>query len=124
MKLDTERGVSLFKALGDDSRLRIVLALLRRELCVCQIVGLLDLAPSTISRHLQILKDAGLIRGNKKGRWIYYQFNTRAIGEGIGPLLEPLLSTVAKSDQGRDDYSKLTGLLKIDPEVLRERMTA
>ncbi|MDR2161867.1 MAG: metalloregulator ArsR/SmtB family transcription factor [Desulfovibrio sp.] len=64
--------LTLTKALTDENRLRILMALRDRELCVCQITGFLDLAPSTTSRHLSILRQARLIDSRKKGKWVYY----------------------------------------------------
>lgn len=65
--------VDVTKALADESRIRILGALRRGELCVCQIVELLELAPSTTSKHLSQLKAAGLIASRKSGRWIHYR---------------------------------------------------
>ena len=68
------RGMTdLFKALGDENRLRTLYALKRGELCVCQLIALLDLAPSTVSKHLSILRSAGLADSRKEGRWMYYR---------------------------------------------------
>lgn len=71
--------VSIAAALADENRARIILglALLREkgvpELCVCQMTEFLALAPSTVSKHLSILKTAGLLEARKQGRWMYYR---------------------------------------------------
>jgi len=65
--------LSITKALGDESRVRILMALKNGELCVCQIIELLNLAPSTVSKHMSILKQARLIEGDKNGKWVYYR---------------------------------------------------
>lgn len=59
-------------ALSDRSRVRALMALRRGELCVCQITALLQLAPSTVSKHMGLLRDAGLVVSRKEGRWIHY----------------------------------------------------
>ena len=64
--------MSITKALADENRVRMLLALRDGELCVCQITELFGLAPSTISKHLSILYQAGLVESRKEGRWIYY----------------------------------------------------
>ncbi len=64
--------MNLTKALADANRVRMVLALRERELCACQITELFDLAPSTMSKHLSILYQAGLVDSRKNGRWVYY----------------------------------------------------
>ena len=61
------------KALADEGRVRILAALEGQELCVCEVIELLELAPSTVSKHLSMLKQARLVECRKKGRWIYYR---------------------------------------------------
>ncbi|MCL4736524.1 MAG: winged helix-turn-helix domain-containing protein [Candidatus Omnitrophica bacterium] len=61
------------KALADENRVRTLMFLRNGELCVCQIIEMLQLAPSTVSKHLAILRQAGLIDSRKDGRWIYYR---------------------------------------------------
>ena len=73
--------LSITKALSDENRVRILMALSSGELCVCQIIELLSLAPSTVSKHMSILKQARLIEGEKNGKWVYYR-----LGED-GPLI-------------------------------------
>jgi len=61
------------KALGDESRLRALAALRGGELCLCQLIEILQLSPSTVSRHMAILWQAGLLTRRKEGRWHYYK---------------------------------------------------
>ena len=63
---------NITKALADENRIRALMMLTRGELCVCQIIEMLGLAPSTVSKHMYILKQAGLVKTRKEGRWIYY----------------------------------------------------
>ena len=70
--------MTIVRALADENRVRILMALRGRELCVCQVTGLLDLAPSSTSRHLSILRQAKLITCRKKGKWVYYSLPTIA----------------------------------------------
>ena len=67
-----EQYVDLFKALSDETRLRVVLLLLKRELCVCQIEEALGLSQVKVSRHLTILRYVGLVKCRRKGTWVYY----------------------------------------------------
>lgn len=69
---DEERAALVFRALGNPARMRIVLELAQRRACMTgTLASLLPLAPSTISGHLQVLKQAGLIRGDIEGPWNY-----------------------------------------------------
>ncbi len=65
--------LAITKALSDENRVRSLMALSGGELCVCQIIELLALAPSTVSKHMAVLHQAGLVETRKDGRWIYYR---------------------------------------------------
>ena len=64
--------VSKLKALGDSNRYRIVMMLMQRPLCVCEMLEVLDIAGGTLSNHLKVLQTAGLVDQRKDGRWIEY----------------------------------------------------
>ncbi len=66
---------TIFKALSDETRLRIVKLLEKGELCVCDIVAALDIVQPKASFHLGVLKEAGLIKDRKQGKWIHYSMN-------------------------------------------------
>jgi ArsR family transcriptional regulator len=67
--------LNIFKALSDENRLRILLMLKQRPLCVCEIHEVLNIALSTISAHLKLMKNAGLIEDEKDGRWVIYRLS-------------------------------------------------
>lgn|GEM_PF-145926 len=69
--------MDVVRALADENRVRALLALRRRELCVCQLMELLHLAASTVSKHLSILKHARLVECRRDGRWCYYRLSDR-----------------------------------------------
>jgi ArsR family transcriptional regulator len=64
--------LKIFKALSDETRIRILKLLQKGELCVCDIVTALDMIQPKVSFHLCVLKDAGLIKDRKQGKWIHY----------------------------------------------------
>ncbi|MEM1564097.1 MAG: metalloregulator ArsR/SmtB family transcription factor [Candidatus Bathyarchaeia archaeon] len=70
---EAERQCKVFKALADTSRLRILKLLEVREMCVCEIMIALGLTQPTASHHLGILESAGLIKGRKEGKWVFYR---------------------------------------------------
>lgn len=78
---DTGAYVELCKALGDETRLAMLasLAACRGELCACEIEDEFDLSQPTISHHLKVLREAGLVRGERRGTWIYYEIDERAL---------------------------------------------
>ena len=72
-----EKMGKLFSALADETRLRIYLLLLEGELCVCELVNVLDMEQSRISHSLRILKEASLIDNRRAGKWIIYSVNLK-----------------------------------------------
>ena len=69
-----KRETSIFKALSDETRLRIMKLLLKKELCVCEIEAALNLPQSKVSRHLTVLRSVGLVEDRRAGTWIFYSF--------------------------------------------------
>lgn len=77
----TERAVELFHALSDETRLQIIELLRKGERCVCELTDSLDAAQSRLSFHLRVLRDAGIVRDRKNGRWVYYELDGDAFEE-------------------------------------------
>lgn len=109
--------LAVMKALADESRLRIVFALEGRELCLCQIVELLGLATSTVSRHMSILQQARLVESRKNGRWTYFRLEDNSPPEA-GEAAELVVRQLKKDVAIREDAKRLKEILKIDPEKL------
>lgn len=74
----TKNLAQIFKALGDETRLKIVEMLLGSELCVCEILDAFDKSQPVISHHLRTLKQAGLVHDSRDGKWVYYSLNPEA----------------------------------------------
>ena len=109
------------KALADESRIRILGALHERQLCVCQLIELLGLAPSTVSKHLSILRSARLIESRKQGRWMYYRLAGADAPAPAAAALAWVLQSFAASRQAVEDRRRLGEIPKIDPEQLCRR---
>ena len=78
---DLEQAARWFHALSDQTRLRIIDCLLECEQCVCDLTEMLQTGQSRLSFHLKILKDAGILKDRREGRWIYYSLNPDTIEE-------------------------------------------
>jgi len=89
--------LKLFKALSDSNRLRILKMLEIKPLCVCEITEVLDLANSTVSKHLSILRDADLILDEKDGKWVNYALN-KSIEENVKKQVLSLIKTTLTED--------------------------
>ena len=113
--------MTVSKALADENRVRM-LALLRGHcLCVCQIIAVLGLAPSTISKHLSILKAAGLLDIEKRGRWIHCRLTKADRSHPAAGAHRWVASAIAGSSRLKEDRQRLRGILKIEPEEICRR---
>ena len=88
-----ESVLAITRALADENRVRALLVLNGRELCVCQLIEFLELAPSTVSKHMTILRHARLIDGRKKGRWMNY----RLAGKHASPAVTEAIAWLRRS---------------------------
>ena len=93
--------VEAFKALGDPVRLRLFSLLTRKEeLCVCHLTDALDLPQSTVSRHLAVLRRAGLVETRREGKWIHYRL-TGDMAASLSALLHTNADDVLRADAAR-----------------------
>ncbi len=99
MRTITER----FKALSDPNRLRILMMLKTKSLCVCEISSLLQLANSTVSKHLSILRQAGFIVDEKEGRWVNYRLATVDESPEANGLLPQVAAWLANDQKIQND---------------------
>jgi ArsR family transcriptional regulator len=106
------------KALADESRLRALCALQQGELCVCQIIELLGLAPSTVSKHMSILRQAGLVKGRKEGRWMHYRLPGRNTSRAVQDAIRWACGSFSKSSEIRRDARRLKKILSMDRKEL------
>ena len=91
-------AVAAFKALGDPVRLRLFYLLSKHtDLCVCHLTDALQLPQSTVSRHLGLLRHAGLVSIRREGKWVYYSLN-----EGIADSLATLIGPITDATQQQD----------------------
>ena len=115
--------LAITKALADGNRLRVLMALQGKELCVCQIIELLGLAPSTVSKHMSILRQARLVDARKEGRWMHYSLPDRQAPKGATGAIKWALRNLAEDGEILKDAKKLKAILKMDPEKLCKKQT-
>jgi ArsR family transcriptional regulator len=113
--------MALTKALADEKRVRVLLALQDGELCVCQITELFGLAASTISKHLSILYQAGLVDSRKEGRWIYYSLPATAASAPAREAIRWVARSLAEDSRTLEDAARLKRILAMDPVELCKR---
>ncbi|MCL4216743.1 MAG: winged helix-turn-helix domain-containing protein [Candidatus Hydrogenedentes bacterium] len=117
------RFIELARALSDENRVRALIALKNRELCVCQIMAMLALAPSTVSKHMSILKQAGLVDSDKRGRWVYYRLPKRGQDEFVDRALDWTFALTAGEATPEADADRLCAILCMRPEDLYPGIT-
>ena len=113
--------MAITKALADPNRVRILLALRRGELCVCQITELFGFAPSTISKHLSILHQAHLILSRKSERWVYYRLPDKAAPIAVREALVWVHKSPTQTDEAKADAKQLKKILQTDLAVICQR---
>jgi DNA-binding transcriptional ArsR family regulator len=109
------------KALADENRVRVLLALKAGELCVCQISELCGVAPSTISKHLSILYPAGLIESRKEERWVFYRLPGKEAPVAVREAIDWVRKSLGGTPQAVEDHKKLKQILKLDPTTICQR---
>ena len=97
---------NIFKALSDDTRLRMIKLLHERELCVCELMQVLDMSQPRISRHMSVLKNAGLVEDRREGKWVHYSLRKETQGKEIKILLDAMVvmandDAIIKADKNK-----------------------
>jgi ArsR family transcriptional regulator len=104
--------IKIFKALSDPTRLRIMLLLLRKELCVCELMFILGVEQSRVSHHMRVLREADVAEDVRDGRWIIYRVpeEARALLEGL--VSGALRERIEISREAAGDVEKLEACLR------------
>ena len=113
--------MNITKALADENRLRMLLALQPGELCVCQLTELLGLAMSTVSKHLSVLYQAGLVTVRKEGRWMYYSLPGKGAPTAAREAVGWVRRSLAGSERMAEDAKRLKKVLAMDLGELCKR---
>jgi ArsR family transcriptional regulator len=100
---DLDEVSQTLKLLGDKTRLTIMKLLDKQECCVCELVEIFKTSQPAVSQHLRKLKDAGLVKENRKGQWIFYSTNHENKHYG---LIEKLIAYVPSQDHQLEDLDK------------------
>ncbi|HKW31037.1 MAG TPA: metalloregulator ArsR/SmtB family transcription factor [Verrucomicrobiae bacterium] len=113
--------MNITRALADENRVRVLMALRGGELCVCQITEMFGLAPSTVSKHLSILHQAGLVDSRKNGRWIYYQLPNNKVPNAVRRAIDWVDKFTESDPQILKDAKLLKKIVKLDASELCKR---
>lgn len=108
------------KALSDESRVRAFLSLREGELCLCQIIDVLGLSPSTVSKHMDLLYQAGLVQRRKEGRWHYFRLPGKDAPAMVRRAALWVLQSLENEPTLADDSKKVCGVRRKDLKDLCE----
>ena len=110
--------VKLFKALSDETRIRILKVLLERECCVCEVMQALNITQSRASRNLGILEDAGFIKSRRDGLWIVYSIDEQKMNNYAAPLIELLRGSLVNEETILQDRERLSHAVRVGPRAM------
>jgi DNA-binding transcriptional ArsR family regulator len=110
--------LSITKALSDETRVRALLSLKDGEMCLCQIIEVLGLAPSTVSRHMKVLQQARLVQRRKRGKWHFYRLADGGERPAAKGALSWVVSELRDSPRITRDARKIRKVRKQDLETL------
>ena len=110
--------LAITKALSDRNRVRILIALGACELCVCQIIEMVGLAPSTISKHMAVLDGAQLVESRKDGRWVYYRLPDPMPSPAVAEAIQWACRSLKDDPQVARDAGRLNDIRKMDKNEL------
>ena len=110
--------LNITRALSDENRVRALMMLRNGELCVCQIIELLGLAPSTVSKHMSILRQARLVQARKEGKWMYYRLPDGDTPQRVLEAVRWVQNSTAKDKQIVADARQVKRVCKMDKDRL------
>jgi len=110
--------ISITKALSDENRVRALMMLRNGELCVCQLIEMLGLAPSTVSKHMSILRQARLVQARKEGKWMYYRLPDGDAPQSVLEAVRWMQHSIANDKQIAADAKQVERVCRIDKDKL------
>lgn len=102
----------VFRALGQETRLKIMYLLRDQELCVCELEAILGISQSAVSQHLRVLKEANLVTERRMGQWVLYQQNQEQLVQQLTVYLQSMKPGGDAPSVFRDEFQKLRHLME------------
>jgi ArsR family transcriptional regulator len=107
--------IKAFKALSDETRLRILNLLLERECCVCEVMQVLNISQSRASRNLSALYDAGFLKLKRDGLWALYSIDKEGLKEHYSELVEAVRTALKGNETALQDRRRLRNAKRVGP---------
>ena len=118
---DMREHVKAFKALSDETRLRMMNLLLERECCVCEVMQALDISQTRASRNLTALYDAGFLSLRKDGLWSFYSLDRDRMQGYMSDLVDAVRGALAGNEQAARDLERLSRAERVGPRCAEQR---
>jgi ArsR family transcriptional regulator len=109
-----------FKALSDETRIRILKVLLERECCVCEVMQALEISQTRASRNLGLLQDAGFVKSRRDGLWVVYSIDDEGIKSHCSSLLDILRKSLDDNELVAADRERLKQAVRVGPRYIRQ----
>ena len=112
--------VKVFRALSDETRIRILKVLLERECCVCEVMQALDISQSRASRNLRVLEEAGFVRSRRDRLWIVYSIIEQTMNSYVASLIEMLRGSLVSEEIILQDRERLSHAVRVGPRAIHK----
>ncbi len=109
--------LDFFKILADETRLKIILMLSRRDMCVCEIMDELGMSQPAVSHHLRLLRKSGILNDDKDGRWVFYSINQKAFAQGLACVNKDLFDQICDNLKNRQTHRNYDACLRMEKEM-------
>ena len=111
--------VKAFKALSDETKLRVLNVLLERECCVCEVMQALEISQSKASRHLSALYDAGFLKRKKDGLWSLYSIDSESMADYLSELVGAVRKSLENNKTAALDKERLKKAQRVGARYVR-----
>jgi len=112
--------VKLFKALSDETRLRMLNILLERECCVCEVMQALDISQTRASRNLAALYEAGFLKLRRDGSWSLYSIDMDDMNEFVADLVQAVAKAMERNKMLEQDRERLKKAMRVGPSCVEK----
>ncbi|TYO94429.1 ArsR/SmtB family transcription factor [Desulfallas thermosapovorans] len=109
--------LDFLKILADDTRLKIIMMLSRRDMCVCEIIDELAMSQPAVSHHLRILRKSGIVNDDKDGRWVFYSLNEKVFNQRLAAINNDLFSQIEENLKNRQSNRDYDACLRMENEM-------
>lgn len=110
--------VKVFRALSDETRIRILKILMERECCVCEVMQALDISQSRASRNLGVLEDAGFVKSRRDGMWVVYAIDEQTVNSYATYLIKMLRGSLINEGIRLQDRERLSHAERVGPRAV------